>query len=246
MPSLIEPVLITCPVFVNGARGISVTVPGGGTIAYQYPGLWADNAEVCRGLLGQLQGAMVPLTPIYDIINAVLCLKDIVTDVPKAFTDLPAYTDTLKSCLPKLEKLLQLVPQLSVPIFICQVIEVLTCVIDGIITGMQEIINKQVAIDAAAAKANGPTDPLFNIVECANRLNQNRLCTLNESMGPINSIIQLINLFLELIGIEPLGTFGEMAAGATQAIDQFRVLITTLRTVKLAIGCGPLLNVPRC
>lgn len=248
MASLIEPILITCPTFISGAKGISITLPGGAAMSYQSPTLWADSNDVCRGLLGQLQGALVPMKPLFDVIAAVLCLKDIVTAIPDAIEELNPgkVSDTIRECLPRIENLLQLVPQLSVPIMVCQVLSVLTCVIEGATTELQIYILKQTAILEASQLIRGSSDPLFNIVECANRLNANRLCAVNESMSPINSIIELINVFLTLIGLDPLPTFGEMAAEATVAIDQLRDLVSLLRTLQLALGCGPVLNTPRC
>ncbi len=248
MASLITPVLITCPSFKNGARGLEICLPGGGCISYMYPGLWASPAEICQGLLGQLQGALVPMKPLFDVIAAVNCLGDVIQAIPDAITegDVPGLKDAITECIPKVENLLQLVPQLSVPLMVCQTLDVLICVIDGAITMVQEFIFKQAAILEAALLIRSSSDPLFGIIECANRLNQNRYCAINESLSGINAIIELLNIFLKLIGLDPLPTFGEMVAEATGAVEQFRVLVTTLRAVRQGLGCGPMLNVPRC
>jgi hypothetical protein len=240
--SLIEPISLVCPTFALGARGYELVLPGGAKLSGHIPDLWANQAEICSAILGKLEGALLPMKPVFDIIEVVLCIKDILAALP----DPIAAADKLTGCIPKFENLLQLVPQFSMPQTICGAFDLLICILNGAATELSAIVMKAAAIDNLAAKSTGPQDPIFNFVECSNRLNQLRVCAVNESMGPLNSIIALLNIFLELLGLDPLPNLQEFGAELAAEIQKIQTFITILRTAKYAIGCMPNFPVPRC
>lgn len=246
MPSLIQPVSITCPVAVIGAKSYNICLPGGACISGQVPDLFASPDELCRALLGQLQVAIAPLKPAFDIIGTILCIKDTLEAAPKIVTQPQEFVEVLNSCIIKIEDLAQLIPQLSAPIFIAQALDLMICILEGFVTELQGILNKAQQIDSLLAMSRGDNDPILQIVECANRLNQNRLCAINESMGPLNAILELLNIFLKMIGMDPLPSMSDLDPGASKAITQFRDFIRILKQVRTALGIPVTPVVPRC
>lgn len=245
MPSLIKPLQVTCPQVLIGAKSYSLTLPGGATISGQTPDLFPNPDEICANLLAQMQVAISPTLPIFDLVGAVLCIKDVLDGV-KSLPDPSDMIKALNACVVKFEDLAKLIPQISAPIMIANTLDLLICVLDGVVTKLQEIIIKQLAIQALAAKANGPTSPILQLVECAGHINSTRICAVNESLGPLQAIIDLINILLELVGLDPIPPLGEMASDLSEAIAQFRVIITTLKQVRGLLGIPLIPVVPRC
>jgi hypothetical protein len=246
--ALIHQVATPCPTFQVGARGLSITLPGGAVIGVQSQDIFTTNAELCRLLLGQLQGVMAPMAPLFTMVQGVLCLKDIVTSIPEAIVTLDPtkITETIERCTPTIEKLLSLIPQISAPAMLASVLDVLICVLNGTIDELEICVQKTAAINALQSRVQGPNDPLTDIIACAAQLTATRQCAVIESLGPLDVIIELVNVFMEMIGQDPIEGLGEATADATALIEQLRDFITPLRIVRMSLG-GPLLvAVPKC
>jgi hypothetical protein len=205
----------------------SDVLPGGPTLVHQ------DLATVA-------QPALAPLMPLFDIIDAVVTAIGVVQAIPDALGP-PPDPSGLLSLMPKLveklEKLLTLVPQLSVP---------LTAVglVDGVITALEQARSQLVALMAQAeriataqARAAELGDPdLARLVGCAQDSLAQETANVGRSLGPVGGVLGILRLLLGLIGGPEVPDLSSMDGlpldGAIAALDE---LIAALRTVRDAI-----------
>lgn len=210
-----------------------ISLPGGAEVCFTPPSIIPmTGLEQMLALLGQLNSALAPLQPIFNIIDAVVavynCIEAISTLDP---------TEIL-NCIPdlaeKIQKLLMLLPQFALPFTILDIIDTLISLLEGYhhqLSSMSDYIDRILAAELAAAEPGNISIGLF--VSCANADVDAFFKSLNESTKPVNRLIGLVNFFLDLIGvpfcIPPLGAFeapflDEILALLQQLIDLLRLL----------------------
>lgn len=215
---------------------ICITMPVGAELCVQFPSLVPPTPdELIKQLFAQLNSAMAPLTPIFNIIDAVVavfeCIKAISTLNP----------EEIINCIPnlaeKISALLKLVPQLSLPFLIVGFIDILILYLTG---QRNQLVRQAAYLDRILAAATAATEPgnvaLGAIVDCANSDVDVFFQFLNEQNAPLNRLIGFINLFLKLIGVKRcIPSLGGLASAsivpAIIAIDFLIDLLTTLRNL---------------
>jgi hypothetical protein len=90
--------------------------------------------ELSKQLMAQANAALAPLVPVFNVIDTVLALFQAVKAIPDAITHLDPtkITDALPDVAQKASKLLAIVPQLSVPLMIVGLIDVLLAFLGGL------------------------------------------------------------------------------------------------------------------
>jgi hypothetical protein len=245
MPLLV-PVSAPCPLFKAAARELAITFPGGAKIGPMVSDLYATEAELARALLGQVQVVLAPLKPVFDILAAVMAIVEILGAVPKVPSNPAKFLKAMADAAKKFAALTKLVPQLSGPIMLGHVLDVVISVLNGLLAEVDAVVVQQKRINSLSLKIIGEHDLLRDVLACATRINQMRMCAIDESLGPMRGLFDLLNLFLTMIGLpklEALGPLGHDPFGARTALLG---LVQALRLVRKGLPIPPLVAIKRC
>lgn len=219
--------------------GICIPLPGGAEICPTQGMDLGDPSEVLRGFLAQLSPAFAPLTPVFIIIGVVKAVVDCVQAIPDSLGPPPDPT-AIAECIPplveKLEKLLKLLPQYSVPLMVKNTINAVVLFLTALKNELNVIISETERIIAATTLAGIPGNELLaSIVDCASTNANTMLANMQASMQPLGALIDLINIFLGLIGQDPITGVPDLSGGASEALAPIDDFIEVLQTVAAAI-----------
>ena len=220
------------------SQELCVTFPGGAEMCVQIPGV-PDPTDVSKQLLAQANAALAPLVPVFNIVDAIIALFNCVKAIPDSLGPPPDPTK-LAECIPdlaeKIDKLLKLIPQLSIPVLIGGLIDVLLFYLEGLRGQLQAVIAAQVRIAAAATRAAELGNvQLRTVVDCANASMDAYLQNLNEGMKPLNRLVALLNLFLQLAGLSPIPDFKNLGDDAEAALAPLDAVIDSLKTIRMGL-----------
>lgn len=220
------------------SQELCVTFPGGAEMCVQIPGV-PDPTDVSKQLLAQANAALAPLVPMFNIVDAIIALFNCVKAIPDSLGPPPDPTK-LAECIPdlaeKIDKLLKLIPQLSIPVLIGGLIDVLLFYLQGLRGQLQSVIAAQLRIAAAATRAAELGNvQLRTVVDCANASMDAYLQNLNEGMKPLNRLIALLNLFLQLAGLPAIPDFKNLGDDAEAALAPLDAVIDSLKTVRAGL-----------
>ena len=227
------------------SREACIRFPVGQEICASIPTLpIPDLLEVITQLFAQANSALAPLSPILNIIDAVIAIFECVKAVPDAITQLDP--SGLIDCIPgvaeAVNKLLQMIPQLSLPIMILDILTVTIQFLEALKTTMQRALDQITAITNAQLKAAAPGQfALSSVVDCVNLNFGVQLENLNEALGPISRILGLVNFLLDLIGLPKLPLPLPPLSDLSLALTLIDILIDILNGI---IGLIPALAPP--
>jgi len=220
------------------SQELCITFPGGAEMCVQIPGV-PDPTDVSKQLLAQANAALAPLVPVFNIIDAIIALFNCVKAIPDSLGPPPDPTK-LAECIPdlaeKIDKLLKLIPQLSIPVLIAGLIDVILFYLEGLRGQLQAIIAAQVRIAAAATRAAELGNvQLRTVVDCATASMDAYLQNLNEGMKPLNRLVGLLNLFLQLAGLPTVPDLSNLGDDAEAALAPLDAVIDSLKTVRAGL-----------
>jgi hypothetical protein len=219
------------------SQELCVTFPGGAEMCVQVPGV-PDPSDVSKQLLAQANAALAPLVPLFNIVDAIIALFNCVKAIPDSLGPPPDPTK-LAECIPDLaEKIdkLKLIPQLSIPVLIGGLIDVLLFYLEGLRGQLQSVIAAQARIAAAATRAAELGNvQLRTVVDCANASMDAYLQNLNEGMKPLNRLVALLSLFLQLAGLPTIPDFKNLGDDAEAALAPLDAVIDSLKTVRAGL-----------
>ncbi len=204
--------------------GLKVTLPGGAEIQAMMKG-FPDPQELVGELLGQANAALAPLVPIFNIIDAARAIFECIKAIPGVLGPPPdpsKLSDCISNLSKAIDKLLSLIPQVSVGRFIKDLLAVLIVFLIELRAQISAIISVNVRITASRARATllGAT-VLEDNLDCAQANVDLQFTALQNSAQPLNRLLGLMNLFLQLIGQEPIGeiSFGTDPNAALAPLD---------------------------
>lgn len=204
---------------------LCIALPGGANVCATVGFEKGDPALILRAFLGSINTALAPLTPVFNIIDVVFAVKECIDAVPKLLTEGPG---PLLQCIPglaeKLQKLVALLPPASVPLLIRSIIQALIVFLQGLkvdIVAMAASLER--ILNASLRGTELGNLRLQAVADCALNNWDVQLVNLNASAAPMNRLMGLLNVFLELVGLPciriPLGTLPAAAADALAIID---------------------------
>lgn len=207
--------------------GNCIVFPGGAEICTQFPRIPTDGGEAIGALFQQINTALAPLTPIFNIIDAVVALFQCVQAIPDAIVKLDV--NELVQCVPdmvkKINKLLQLIPQITIPAMIVALIDILIKALIALRTQLQFIALEQAAIIARNIKAAQPGNvALRTILDCAQHDLDVHLQYANARMTPINRLLGVVVVFAQILGIN----FNNDGIGQVTSIDTINATLIPL------------------
>lgn len=225
-----------CAELEIGNQGLQVRMPGGATLQVMVPDVNPSDIAITKSLLSQGGAALAPLIPVFNLIDAMLAVKDFAEAVPGLITDPSALVSAIEGLIEKIAKLAQLVPQLSVPFLVVDLIDVGITALNGFVTQLEAVVAQEIKIAAAIQKANDTGNAaLLEVTVCATDINAKVKQGISEGLGPLNSFFGVLSLFLQLIGQAPIPSIDELGDDAQGAIDVLRGVVDTLSAVRDAI-----------
>jgi len=155
-------------------------------------------------LMKIIQPALTPLVPFFDLIDTIVAIFNCVKAIPDAFGPPPDPT-VFATCLPdlakKLNKLLNMLPQVALPRLI---VRLLTLVIESLRTVRSQLMHLQaqmLQILGTIDRAKQLEDAgLMAIAQCAQANVAQEAANVGKSLAAIGKLLGLINLFMGLIG----------------------------------------------
>ena len=223
-----------------GSQDLHVTFPGGAELAAQLPTAGIpDPGQLAKQLLAQANAALAPVVPLFNVLDVVLALFECVQAIPDALGP-PPDPSKLASCLPdlveKASKLLQLVPQLSVPLLVVGLIDTLIALLEGVRRRLEAIVAAQARlVDAATRAAELGNAQLQTVIDCASGNLAAELKNQGEGMAPINRLLAAINLLMELAGLPALPPLTDLGTDAGAALLVLDALVAQLEAARGAI-----------
>ncbi len=226
-----------CVTLTLGNQGAQVRLPGGAALSVMVPDLNPSDLAITKSLLAQGNAALAPLLPVFNIIDALLAVKDFAEAVPGLLTDPTALVDAIAALIEKITKLAELIPQLSVPFLVVDLIDVGITALNGFVTELNKIVQQELNIAAAITKANtAPLNPsLLDVTTCASDLVAQTKQGLEEGLGPLNTFFGLLSIFLGLIGQPPIPDVSDLGDDAAAAISTLEDTVKLLQDIRAAI-----------
>jgi hypothetical protein len=173
-------------------------------------------------LLDIVQPILAPLMPLFNIIDVLVAVFNCVKAIPAALGPPPDPT-LLAACLPELAKkiseLLKLMPQLSLPYLVRQLLEL---VIDTLRKARGELIHLQKqmqqilqAVDRATELADAG---LMAITVCAQANVAQEAANVGKMLASLGKLIGILNLFLGMLGLAEVPSLAKLAGSPLDAV----------------------------
>ncbi len=228
-----------CVELTVAPQQLSVTFPGGATLAPELPDLGIpDPLQLAKQLLAQANTALAPLAPVFSVIDVALALFNAVKAIPDAISHLDPskITDALPDLAHKVGKLAPLVPQLSVPLMIVGLIDTLLAFLGGLAGQLRALVDQQVRIQKAENRAAELGNAqLQAVADCSKHHVAAQLQSLSESVAPVNRLIVLVNVFAQLAGLGPLPDLSSLGSDAAAALQPLEDTVKALQQIRAAI-----------
>jgi hypothetical protein len=205
----------------------AITLPGGITME-------------SINLMEQIQPALTPLVPLFDIIDMIVAVFNCVKAIPDTLGPPPDPT-VLAACIPelaeKVSKLLKLIPQLSLPYTIIGIIDL---VIDTLRQARTQLLHLQAQMQQILGAIDRATDlddaGLMAITSCAQANVAQEAANVGKSLAALGKLIGLLNLFLGMVGGPEVPDLSDLAGTPLdEAIPPIDAIIETLQGVRDAV-----------
>ena len=204
-----------------------LTLPGGVTIEH-------------INLMQIIQPALTPLVPLFDIIDTIVAIFNCVKAIPDSLGPPPDPT-VLAACLPdlaeKVSKLLKLIPQLSLPLLIVRLIDL---VIDTLRQARSELMHLQQQVQQILGVIDRATNlddaGLMAIAQCAQANVAQEAANVGKSLAALGKLIGLINLFMGMVGGPEIPDLSNLAGRPLDdVIPPIDAIIEALQTARSAV-----------
>jgi hypothetical protein len=188
-----------------------------------------------QALLAALSPAMAAIRPALMVLDAVLALFKVIQKVPTlVLGDVEGFVSALADAAEKVGKLVGLVPQVSVPIMMNDLVGVMAAFCTGMAAELRavgSVITQATALRAQAMAAGDAA--LTAAADCALAQGNAALAHLGASMGPFGSLLDLGSAFLGMIpggkslpGAPDLA--GSTAEQAAEALEQVGAVLSAM------------------
>ncbi len=215
--------------------GISLEAKGGTGIP--------NPGDVMADILAQVNSALVPLKPIFDIIDILLLVVQ-VFDAVKSLNPI-SIGKALVKLIAKVDVVAQFVPPLSIPLMVVDFLDAIIVLLGALKANLTVMLTAQLKLDAGQAAVDAMLaggDP-FDIeaaaqlqaaIDCGKANLEVGFAAMTSSAQPLNRLLALVSGLGEAIGLPKFGPL-EMGASLEVAITPIDALLTVLGTVRVAI-----------
>ena len=188
-------------------------------------------------LMEVIQPALTPLVPIFDIIDTVVAVFNCIKAIPDTLGPPPDPT-AIAACLPdlaeKVAKLLKLIPQLSIPLTIIGLIDL---VIDTLLRARSEIMHLQQQMQQILGVIDRATNlddaGLMAIAQCAQANVAQEAANVGKSLAALGKLIGLINLFMGMVGGPEIPDLSNLAGRPLdEVVPPLNAIVDALKTAR--------------
>lgn len=198
--------------------------------------------DYAKQLLAAINSALMPLQPIFNIIDIIITIVEFAKAIPDSITGLDPSKlfKLIPKLLAKLDKLLSLIPPLSIPILIKTIINAIVVMLSGVKATLTAIVNVSIKVKLATDRADALTGPaklqLQAAISCASASAAISMSGLAQGMKPLDSLLKIVKLFIEIVGLPiKIPTISDIGVDASFAVDLIGDLIDVLTLVVKAI-----------
>lgn len=232
-----------------------IPFPGGLELSAQLP--HADiqlPLDVAKQAFAQINAALLPLAPIFTIIDAVLAVFEIIKSIPDAIKppDPGKISRKIAQVEAKLDKLLRLLPPVTIPALIKALLHVMIVFLTGVRDQLASLVTLSASIDASQAAADAllllPHYPgtdisigfnasaeLLASVTCARATIAAQLKGHGQANLPFNRLVDVVNFFGNLVELPQIPKVAAFDANIGVNIQPLDDLITTLTEIRSTI-----------
>jgi len=191
-------------------------------------------------LMEVIQPALTPLVPFFNVIDTIVAIFNCIKAIPDSLGPPPDPT-VLAACLPDLaeqvNKLLKLLPQLSLPLLIVRLLDLL---IDTLLQARSELMHLQqqmVQIFGAIDRATDLDDAgLMAIMQCAQANVAQEAANVGKSLAALGKLIGLINLFMGMVGGPEIPDLSDLAGRPLDdVVEPINAIVETLKSARDAV-----------
>jgi hypothetical protein len=228
-------------VLPTGPGPLNITFPGGATLSATQGYDTGDPNTIVRSLMAQVGAALMPLQPFFMTLDVIQKILDTFNSIPKSILTLnpQPLIEAIVELTKAIAKLVQLVPQLSVPVLIKGIIEAVIVQMQGIRQEMQAQLEHQTQLATAEQRASELGNAELQAVLQAARDNMAaQLQNFNTSMGPMQVLIVLMNILNQLAGLPEVGAIGSLGDSVGQEVID--VIDTVIDTMTQALEALPI------
>lgn len=190
-----------------------ICLPGGVCLSYVMNGIGKipNSTDMNLDFMSQLGPAMAPLSPFFTMLETVLQIFKCLQAVPEVVTNPKKLIDCIPDLAALIDKLLGLIPQLSIPKLVKALILAIADLLQGVASDiafierqLKEILKQ---IDRAASlgdvKMNG-------FLVCAQQDLNDSAFSLADALKGIGRIILVINIFMGMFGGPEIPCFASL------------------------------------
>lgn len=191
-------------------------------------------------LMEVIQPALTPLVPIFDTIDTVVAVFNCIKAIPDTLGPPPDPT-AIAACLPdlaeKVAKLLKLIPQLSIPLTIIGLIDL---VIDTLLRARSEIMHLQQQMQQILGVIDRATNlddaGLMAIAQCAQANVAQEAANVGKSLAALGKLIGIINLFMGMVGGPEIPDLSNLAGRPLDdVVPPLNAIVDALKTARDAV-----------
>lgn len=209
-----------------------ICFPGGFCLSHVWNGInqIPNAADIWLQFYSQIGPAMSGLAPIFTIIDAILAVFRCFEGTIEFAKSLDP-TDLIK-CVPelveKINALLSLIPQLSIPRMAKAIVQGLAALLRAIATDLRYVQQQLARIAAGIDDAHDLGDvSLLSFLSCAEKTIEDQALSTAEALKGIGRIVLLINLLMALFGGPEIPCFGALL----EDLDQLDAVIAALLAI---------------
>ena len=205
-------------------KPLSITLPGG-----------AVMADI--DLMAMIQPALTPLVPLFNILETIVAVVNAIKSVPGVIVNPGALAEAIAALLESFAKLLGLIPQISLPLTLVGLLDLL---IDVLAKAKLELGHLSLQLEAIAEvrlKAELIGDiKLMAIASCAEANIAIEVDNVTAKLGALAGLIGVINLFMSLVGGKEIPDFSNLAGKSLdEVVNLIDDLVKTLEAARKAI-----------
>lgn len=226
-------------------KDLKIALPGGFTLQAKASQKIPNPGDLVADLLAQLNAALGPFQPIFDLIDIALATVK-VFDAVKSLNPIKIGNELVK-LVAKVDVVAQIIPILSLPKTLRDTIDAILVFLAGLKASLQVSLTAQLKLDAAQAKhdalvATGNPAAidiavgLQASIACGTANLNAQLQAQANAMAPLNRFLALLSALCELVGLPPLPTLDlDADADLSVAIAAVDALMAALVVVRDAI-----------
>lgn len=194
-------------------------------------------------LMKMLQPALTPLVPLFDIIDTIVAIFNCIKAIPDMLGPPPDPT-VLTACLPdlakKLNKLLNMLPQVALPRLIKRCLKLAVETLRTVRSQLMHLQAQMLQILGTIDRAKKLKDAgLMAIAQCAQANVATEAANVGKSLAALGKLLGLINLFMGLIGGPKVPDLSKLAGRPLDdTLPPLNELIKVLSGAESAIPVG--------